>query len=65
MKSIVSIWTEWRTTVAVMFVSAWMGMSEVSPFSPTLSLAADDLAKSAATVEELDCWWLARLIDTA
>ncbi|MEQ1828907.1 MAG: hypothetical protein ABL921_23295, partial [Pirellula sp.] len=53
MKSNVSMWTKWRTTIAVMFVSAWMGMSEVSPFSPTLSLAADDLANSAATVEEV------------
>ncbi len=53
MKSNVSMWTEWRTTIAVMLVSAWMGMSAVPPFSPTLSLAADDLAKSAATVEEV------------
>ena len=53
MKPNVWMFAEWRTTIAVMCVSVGAGMSGVSPFGPTVSRAADDLAKSAATVEEV------------
>ena len=53
MKLNVWMYAEWRMTIAVMCVSVWAGMSGVSPFAPTVSRATDDLAKSAATVEEV------------
>lgn len=44
---------DWRTAIAVMCILGWAGLSGVSLFAPTMSRAADDLAKSAATVEEV------------